>query len=637
MQNYILYTIPLYSNELKMRLRFFLIFFLPILLLYNHSVMGQEQNYDGCLSQDQLYELYSSNIQIMGQMMGKQRFFMVSNDHDVSMVFGSDTLALDLCNWQFAQGFNDIYVNAFYQEGFYNFIEYNTNSSCAKKLLKECKEKYMEQYGNSPDSMGAQNPNENEMTEDETFKLTFLFKQGYQIVFPDAFSANGQYLIQIYNPIDFAQLIQLNKLQREQQLRARQIKEQTILRNMAAADSLVQQEMFPEAIRLLEEVYDVLPEYMLTVDTKLGAIKQQYKEKKIQTYTEEGEKLYNSGNYNGALEMYSKVLKEDINNQNASDRIANINRKLDVLHQRGQVTYEYRESNPENFIEFRNALEEELNQLANNTNDGNLHLDFSILFDTMGVNQSFYNIVSFNTVSIDKNLPVLQARMSKLLGHKSLQPSSREEIAIRSAATFKINMDWGNYKQIVVKKRKKIVNHSSRPLSPAIEDVLKNDPKMYYGKYHFNTKYKNCNDKHFYDISLTKYSTVGGEAFIYGLFPGLGTMIATQGKEGAACMALSLIFYGGATASYILYNNYKKQYTESAETLNETDASKLKTKKDVCKWASIASVSIGGVIHFSGMIKALVRGIQNKKASKELRQALKNEPIEIQTENIHLQ
>jgi len=37
------------------------------------------------------------------------------------------------------------------------------------------------------------------------------------------------------------------------------------------------------------------------------------------------------------------------------------------------------------------------------------------------------------------------------------------------------------------------------------------------------------------------------------------------------------------------------------------------------------------------MIKAMVRGIQNKKASKELRQALKNEPIEIQKENIHIQ
>ena len=64
---------------------------------------------------------------------------------------------------------------------------------------------------------------------------------------------------------------------------------------MAAADSLAKIEEFPAAIQMLEEVYDLLPDYIHTVDTKLGAIKKQYKEKKIQTYTEEGERLYYAG------------------------------------------------------------------------------------------------------------------------------------------------------------------------------------------------------------------------------------------------------------------------------------------------------------------------------------------------------
>lgn len=622
-----------------MRLRLFWVVFFPIIFLCNIIVMGQEQSYDGCLSHDQLYELYSGNVQSMGQMMGRQRFFMVSNDHDISTVIGKDTLVMNLCNWQFAQGFNDIYVNALYKEGFYNIVEYNTNSACAKKLLKECKEKHLNQYDslNSISHQGGVSFTENIMADTTTSRLSYYFQQGYQIVFPEDLSQDGQYLIQIYNPIDFDRLVQFDKLQREQQRIARQIKEQAITRNMEAADSLVQQGMYPEAIRLLEEVYYILPEYMLTIDLKIGTIKQEYKEKKIQTYTEEGERLYNAGDYHGALEMYSKVLKEDINNQNANDRVANINRKLDVLHQRGQVTYEYSETNPENCIDFRSALENELNQLASNTNDGELHLDYSIIFDTMGINQSFYNIVSFNTISIDKNLPVLQARMSNLLGHKSLQPSYREEIPIRSATTFKINMEWGSYEQVVVKKHSKIVCRSTSELDPVVENILQTDPKMYYGRYHFSTKYKNCNNKQFHDISLTKYSTVGGEAFVYGLFPGLGTLIATQGKEGATCMVSSLILYGGAIASYVLYKDYKKEYEKTAASLSEEDAKRLNTKKDICKFAAIAGVGIGGTIHLSGMIKALIKGIQNKKASKELRDALKNEPIEIQKENIQLQ
>ena len=624
-----------------MRERLFRYSFFLLTLLYMHSVMGQGQNYDGCLSHAQLYELYSGNVQSMGQMMGRQRFFMVSNDDNVTFMWRGDTIVMNLCNWQFAQGFNDIYVNAFYQDGFYNFVEYNTTAACANKLLQECKEKYMEQYDENDEFEEEKIISDSlelfPIIKKTSLQLTFNFKEGYQILFPEENSGNDQFLIQIYNPANFNQLISLSKTQLEQQLLARQIKERTILKNIAAADSLAQLEEFPAAIQLLEDVYDLLPDYIHTVDTKLGAIKKQYKEKKIRAYIEKGDKLYNAGDYNGALEMYSNVLKEDINNKNAKEQIENINRKLDILHQRGQITYEYRESNPQNYRDFSEALENELNQLVDNTNDGTLNLSYSIIFDTMGVNQSFYNILHFNTVAIDKNLPILQSRMSNLLGHKSLQPSSREDIYIRSASTFNINLDWDSYEQLVVKKRKRIVNQSSYALNPLIEDVLHNDPKMYFGKYYFNIKSKSCNDQAYHDISLTKYKTVGGEAFVYGLFPGLGTLIATQGKEGATCMALSLVFYGGAIASYVLYKDYKKQYDETSSTLDEKNAKNLNTKKEVCKWAAIGGVSIGGSIQLGGMIKAMVRGIQNKKHSKELRQALQNEPIEIKKENIHIQ
>lgn len=606
------------------------------------QVSGQNQTFDGCLSHAQLYELYRGDVFSMGQMMGRQRFFMVSNENNASFAWGNDTLHFSLCNWQFSQGFNDIYVNAFYKEGFYNFVEYNTTADCANKLLKECKEIYMEQYDENEDTRIIDTfvrPNTHNLSEakKQAPQLTFDFNEGYRIVFPEEKEGNGLFLIQCYSPANIQQLILDSKTQQEQLNIARQIKEQTILQNMALADSLAQLGSFPEAIKLLEEVYDLLPEYIGRVDTKMGIIKKQYKEYKIKNYTEEGDRLYSNGDYEGAKEMYAKVLKEDLNNQNATERISSINRKLDILQQRGQITYEYSESNPQQYSDFCDALENELNQLVNNTDNGSLRMDFSIIFDTLGINQSFYNIISFNTISTDKNLPVLQNRMSSLLGHPALQPSYREEIPIRSSSTFNIDLGWNSYQQIIVKKRKKTVNKSPYALNPVIEDKLASDPRMHYGTYHFLTKNKSCNDKNFQDISLTKYKTVGGEAFFYGLVPGMGTLIATQGKEGVACMVLSLAFYGGAIASYVLYKDYKKQYNETSATLDEKDAKSLNTKKEVCKWAAIGGVSIGGSIHLGGMIKAMVRGIQNKKASKELRQALKNEPIEIQKENIHLQ
>lgn len=623
-----------------MRPRIFRILFLLVFLIYTCSVIGQGQTFDGCLSHKQLCELCGNNVNDMSQIMGRQRFFLVSSDNNVPFIWNKDTLKLSLYNWQFAQGFNEIYVNAFYKEGFHNFVEYNTSTACTNKLLQECKVLYMDQYADdNEDSTSHTSFTDNSSKETTNPALTFDFKEGYRFIFPEEKNGDDHYLILIYDPIDFKQLTNINKSQQEQQLIDRQIKEQAILRNMNAADSLALLEEYPAAIQLLEEVYDLLPDYMRTVDDKLGTINNQYKEKKIRTYTEEAERLYKDGNYQGALEMYAKVLKEDINNKNATERTANINRKLDILHQRGQITYDYKESNPENCIEFRKALEAELNNLVYNTNDGHLKMDFSILFDTLGTNLSYYNIIEFNTIAINKNHPIFQSHMSNLLGHKALQPSYNEEIPIRSATTFNINLNWDSHKMLFVKNRKKIICKSPYVLStnPIIESTLLNDPKMYYGKYHFNVKQKTCNGQQYSDIQLTKYKTVGGEAFIYGLFPGLGTLIATQGKEGAACMTLSLLFYGGAIASYVLYKDYKKQYDETPSTLEEKDAKSLNTKKEVCKWAAITGVSVGGTIHLSGMIKAMVRGIQNKKASKELRQALENGPLEIQEEDINIQ
>ena len=144
---------------------------------------------------------------------------------------------------------------------------------------------------------------------------------------------------------------------------------------------------------------------------------------------------------------------------------------------------------------------------------------------------------------------------------------------------------------------------------------------------------------------MVKYKTVGGEAFFYGLIPGMGTLLATQGKEGAACMSISLVCYAGAAATYILFKQVDKKMKAAGldeETLQQKaqagtltdEEKKMKTEHDAYKWSSIASVSIGGVVQFSGMIKAMVRGIQNKKASRQLRKALKKDPIEISKEEV---
>lgn len=595
-------------------------------LLFSLSLLGMTsvfaQETDNCLTLSQLREIHLSDTYGYRALLNSNGFFAVSIESNIPIHLQEDTIIVNMSNWQYSRGFNNIYVNIFSKENYHNYVEYNTTQSCAYKIRTFL-----------ADSLSI-----NDIKDREEIALG----DGIVLYFEDdtlpknRFSQQKETTISVYNPMELKQLALFSRHQLHSIDIEKENKKQLILKNLSMADSLLELGDYTAAISILEQSNGILTEYSTVIDNKLGQAKEKYKQKKIQDYTKQGDELYQMENYAEAYNKYSLVLKEDLNNRYAQDRIAIINKKIEVLNHRNSMTYSYRESNPENFSTFAQALEDEVNSLVDKTDFGKLRFNFSIIFDTAAINQSYYELFEFETPAREKNRNLFKSRLSYLLGHFSLKPSYKEEIPIKSMSMFSVNLSWKRYEHLVLKKKNKIINKSSNYLDPAIEERLLTDSLMPNGKYYFDVKSKSVNSEILRDISLTKYKTVGGEAFFYGIIPGLGTLIATQGKEGAACMVTSLLCYGGATAALVLYQNYGREIKNKQGNLTDEEAKKLNTNREICKWSSIAGFSIGGVIHFSGMVKAMVRGIQNKKASKQLRKALREEPIIISTQNINL-
>lgn len=592
--------------------------------LWIFSALAQES--DGCLNLRQIQKIYDSELNEYSPMLIRKGFIVVSRENDISIPWDDDTLLLNMHNWQYSRGFNNIYINIFSKDNYHNCIEYNSNKNCATQLQTEL-----------TDSLGIIVAHQQ-----DSLEQSYTFNNGITLLIQrntlekSNFDRDDEVMIKVFNEHEIQQLAYRSQRIRSRIDSEKEKKKNEILQNLADADSLAAIGEYATAINILESSYNILPEYVTVVDRKLSAIKNQYKTIKIQEYTAQGNDFFKEGNYASAADMFQKVLKEDLNDRYAKERLEEIKKKIEILNYRGIQTYSYKESNPENFEKFAQALSDEVNRLISKTDYGKLRFNFSIIFDTAAINQSFYELFEFETPARTRNHDIFMDRLSNLLGHSSLKPGYKEGIPIRSMSVFNVKVNWESHHQTVIKKKGKIINKSSYYLDPLIEMRLLTDSMMTKGEYTFLVKSKTYDANIKRDISLTKYHTVGGEAFFYGLIPGLGTLIATQGKEGAACMATSLICYGGATAALILYNNYGKQLRNQAETLNEEDAKKMNTKREICKWSSLGGFCIGGVIHFSGMIKAMVRGIQNKKASKELRKALREEPIIISTQNINL-
>lgn len=581
-------------------------------------VFGQESHQ--CLSFNQLRNFRSCSLQERQNLLRQNNFILVSSETNESLVWHGDSLNVSMINYRRNDGYENEFLTLYYDEGLRLIIEYMASSSCINKIRNEVI---------SVQAFDTKHDNSNKHYTSHAYGTRLEFM-------PDTIASKYQ-RIWYYNDTDIDSIIAVTELSDKNKDKHQHDLNVQVNLNLQKADSLAQMEQYADAILLLEEVYNYSPELIPTLEERLGTYKQLLKQKNIDEYSAQADDYFKKEQYSDALVMYNKVLNEDMNNASAKDHIGIIIKRLNVINKRMKITFDYNEICPDNYAFIKTQMEQQLNRLISKLDEGLLNFNFVIDFDTFAINQSYFDIKAFSFGQSPNLIVNVRDSLLHLVSHPQLKPSYLENVAVASTSSFRIKSNWSTHEETVIKKLKRNIYKTSNTVNPDIEYALAHDSALYKGKYTFSIKDKQVNDKLYQDISITKYKTVGGEAFIYGLVPGLGTLLATQGKEGTLYMAVSLACYVGAGVAYYEYKKFEKQINDASSVMTEDELNSLKKNKDICKWSSIAGVSVGASFQLAGMIHALVRGIQNKKASRELRKALKKEPYPIVSEEAHIE
>lgn len=459
------------------------VFFSGIFILCLGHIYGQDS--DKCLSIADLQQLHHSNDIEATQFLTHASYMLVAKENSTEYVWHEDSLTFHLSYFQQRHQAISIYHN----EDCHNIIEYVTSESCFEHLSELCQKMYTK--------ISSQLSSGN--------ISIFQVSPSQAIIFNSIPNNAQNYFISYINPNELDSLRHLHNLQKQNLLKEIDSNETKIKLYLAEADSFANQALYKEAIQHLEEIYFLSPKHMPQLDEKIGEYQQADKKQRIEKHTTEAETCVHAGMYHKALELYNKVLNEDMNNAHANSQIEMINKKIDILDKRESIIFRYDEINQENFDSIKVQLELLLDQFVSSVTKGEINSDFNINFDTAGTNQSYYLIHSYELYNDKFKISELQTNLTKLLSSPALAPSYLEDIKVGSAYEFVINLKWNYYQQKVRKSKKKIEYVDTKFPVTDIATALQQDSVLLRGLYIFSIRDKQVGNALFQDITITKY------------------------------------------------------------------------------------------------------------------------------------
>lgn len=568
------------------------------------STNSFSQNSSGCLSNNQLVTISQGTISEISSLLNKEKWLLISNESNVPLVIGQDSIDFNLAIWQYSMGYEETFVYLYYHNKISNYIEYKTNESCYNNLIDYCKLNY------KTDSQ--------KFSENNIVHINFLKSNSLNIIFSKTNDNYPRYSIYYCNKNQIDSLINVKKsirLKAEEEAKERLTK---VIRGIAISDSLHKLDMLDEALSSLESIFEIIPSFDKQIEMKMDYLKSEIILKEISLLTSEGEQLFAKRDLVAAKNKFKKILLLDSKNETAKKRISQIDKMLDVLSSRSLMMYDYEILNPDAYQNIHRELCEKLNYNASQYPKGQLNFNFNILFDTAGNNLTFYEI-------LNSSISQFNVVLSSLAQNSLLEPTQKEGILVSSKSFIPVNLNWDTREVEIKKKKTKFIINPRNGFGMK-EDLISEylaDSTMPRGRYYFDVKNKTLNSgMQFSDIKLKKYKTTGPEAALYSmLMPGAGTMAATQGRKGYAAMSTFLIFGAGSLVCWY----YSDKLSDNPTT---TDKAKW------LKYGSYACVGVAGVIYISDVINAFVKGIKNMKNSKALRKSLKEGGIEVSKENI---
>jgi len=406
---------------------------------------------------------------------------------------------------------------------------------------------------------------------------------------------------------------------------------------IAKADQKFNNENYEEAIKMYNSARKYTDDNYY-IDNRIKIINQNILNKKITNKIMDGDSKFKQNLYDEAISIFNEVLVLDPNNAHAFEMVKSINRTKEILRKRSTEIFSYKETNQVDYKRAKSTLYELIANKINESDEGQIELNYKIGFDTLGNDRSAL-------VSIKSSEKELETTLNGFSQYASLTPSKYDKYYVASIETINLNSNWNTTIYKVKSKRKRQFNISELTTSQnnQLVQYLNTQPNR-YGKFKIKVKSKEINDaqfssfgtaaqQNFSDMSIVGYRTKAGPmSFIYSaILPGSGSLKVSYGKKGVGRMVWFLLNAGVAYASRT-YS--EKQYNLYKNATDQTQINNYYQAANISHQISLATAGIAASIYVYDIIWSFSRGCKNLKQSRALRKSSFSNPIYIQTQNI---
>jgi len=586
-------------------------------VLWWFPITGYGQTVSKCFKLEQIKKLYASTFLEVNTMLLNESWEIAANAGQTPFIFGNDTLLYDnFSQWQLDLLIDKWLVSLYRKKGQPPVLVFQISKNCYETIESELqKNKSITQ----------------KIVEDSIQRLrVFKIQTGMDVVFAPR-KSHQPYQIIVCNHTQMDSLIKAQIAGKEEYEKTMQEQLLFIQAALEQVSSLRRIENYAAAILILEEVINQpffeREELIIgaqDVQSMLTALKKEENAKKFKLYVQIADSAFAKENYTLAKEYFLQAKQIDATAQPVLHKLKEIEKIESMLILRQDSIF--------NYVDFHPLVSDTIdthvfNKLRNcflSVDAGDIDFTYTLQTDILGQNASSYQIHTFLLRPATKLSEEAWASfLDTLILFKPIPPVKIDYLFVNAATPFQYQSAW-NLSLIKVSKGKKIKT-SPKYIPQAerrtLENYFSSNSLFPNGKYIVEKKKITHQDSVYTTLALKKVSTVGPEAMIYSLlFPGVGSIAATQGKKGWGILTTSVLFYGIGIAGIFVSKDLEKKAIDEPDRRNA----------NILKYAGLGSVGVGAIIHFSGIFVALKQGVANLEKSRALKRKLKVEPIYIQ-------
>jgi tetratricopeptide (TPR) repeat protein len=570
-----------------------------------------------CFNLEKIKKMYTSTFLEINSMLFRENWEIIANSNQAPFVFGNDTLMYDnFSQWIYQLSVDKWFVSQYRKKEHDPILVIQTSKTCYETLESELqKSKSIAQI----------------IMEDSVQRLRiFQVREGMDIVFPPRRSRQP-YIIIAGNYTQISSLIKVQNAEKEEYEKTLQKQQQLIQTAMEQVDSLRNMEDYENAMLVLKQIAnqhfiereELIIEFQ-EVSNKIDAVKKELDIKNFNLHIQLADEAFAAGKYALAKEHLLKAQQIDPTSPIVLQKLKEIEKVESMFLIRKDTIFDYALYNRKTSDEIRSDIFEKLRNYFLNVDAGDIQFTYTLHTDTLGQNVSSHQIKVFSLrPNVKLSFPIsTEATWSLFLDTlfilRPIPAVTIDHLYVNAATTFQNTSSWNSSLVKVSNGGRRIrISPHNVPVAEkrTLEKYFLSNHSFPKGKYIIEKKRIAHQDSLYTTLALKKIYTVGPEAMLYSmLFPGAGSLAATQGKKGWGAFSTFIIF-GGIGVAGLLVADKVEMSSNTSKTI---------------KYVSYGSLGVAGVIYICDVFIALKRGIDNQKKSRAIKAKLKEDTLFIQ-------